>query len=263
MQASATENHALSKRPGTPQLMGRRLGEDTAPWPQERKEVSLSRAWSQIKLTDSNGQQGKSMSKFLSSRLLITAILATSLCACASARSTKEIKEIAMTSAGVSTTTPKPFTAESLLRSILGLVKNTSSVRDISVDDLAAAVEAPATSFGAEKFGYSGDITAQWGYALVLRNAGNPHARLDLEFLDGSPRRDTPAMDICSLDFEHVASELDAAGFKREQVYGEHGRVMYDRFYRPGISVEVDSTGRSATPSSNGHRFCVLALRVK
>jgi len=151
-----------------------------------------------------------------------------------------------------------------LLTRLLNLIRTTKSISVLTIEQLSTAMKQPARSFGPGKSGFSGNLTPRWGFALLLRNAGETRARLDFEFLDSSPRRDTSATGICSTDVDYVVSELEAVGFKRETVYGEHGSVLHDRFYRPGLSIEMDSIREPYSASSDtAPRSCVLALRMQ
>lgn len=206
------------------------------------------------------------MSGYALARPLTIALCAVAFCGCASATTSSPADR----APGYPAPLPAqdlpsgPFTSGQLLADLLDLIRTTQSISALTIEQLSTAMKQPVRSFGPGKSGFSGNLTPNWSFALVLRNAGEARARVDFEFLDGSPRRDTSATEICSLDLDYVASELRAVGFKRETVYGEHGRVMHDRFDRPGFSIEVDSISEPyATSSDSSPRSCVLALRMQ
>ena len=60
-----------------------------------------------------------------------------------------------------------------------------------------------------------------------------------------------------------VASALDAAGFKRETVRGEHGRVIYDRFDRPQLSIKVDTMPENPNAIGDATHACVRLVTVQ
>lgn len=190
--------------------------------------------------------------------------VAFSGCACATASSPTDHEPGYPAPLPAQDSPPVTFSSEQLLTRLLNLIRTTKSISALTIEQFSTAMKQPARSFGPGKSGFSGNLTASWGFALVLRNAGETRARLDFEFLDGSPRRDSYATEICSADVDYVASELEALGFKRGTVYGEHGSVIHDRFYRPGLSIEMDSIREPHSASSDRTpRSCVLALRME
>lgn len=195
-------------------------------------------------------------------RTLLIAILSTLLPAGASAERSNSIQQAPIT---ITTSTPSAatWTAETLLRNLLGLIKTSSSARGISAHDLSVAMKQPAIELGSDRFGYSGHLSPDWGFALMLRHPGDAAARVDLEFLDATEQNNAPATDICNIDFDEVATELEGAGFKRDMVHGEHGRTIYDLFHRTGLSIKIESFGEASAPPDKILRSCIRSLSIQ
>ncbi|MBL0734445.1 hypothetical protein JJW16_08700 [Stenotrophomonas maltophilia] len=193
------------------------------------------------------------------------ALSVATLCACAQAADRTPIFQGTDTMAPSvpETSPPSPLTAEQLLLRLLDLIKSTTSTRELTAERLSAAMQAPAQAFGPGHFGYGGTLTPEWGYGLELKRAGAADARLDLNFIDTSSDRRASAAAICQVDFNHFASALDAAGFKRETVRGEHGRVIYDRFNRPRLSIKVDTMPENPDATGGATHACVRLVTVQ
>ncbi|MBN5142666.1 hypothetical protein JY471_09015 [Stenotrophomonas maltophilia] len=193
------------------------------------------------------------------------ALSAATLCACAHAadRTPTSQGTDTMAPAVSETTSPSPLNAEQLLLRLLDLIKATTSTRELTAELLSAAMQAPAQVFGPGHFGYGGTLTPEWGYGLEVQRAGTADARLDLNFMDTSSDRKASAAAICQVDFNHFASALDAAGFKRETVRGEHGRVIYDRFDRPQLSIKVDTMPENPHALGDATHACVRLVTVQ
>lgn len=159
--------------------------------------------------------------------------------------------------------TPATFTAEQLLLRLLDLIKSTRSTSELTIERLSVAMQQPALTFGPGHFGYGGRLTPEWGFGLEVKRAGSPDARLDFEFINATPESDMAATDICQVDFERFASELTAAGFTRETVWGEHGRVSYYGFDRPDMNITVDTRGEASVPPEKVSHQCVRLVTVQ
>lgn len=159
--------------------------------------------------------------------------------------------------------TPTTFTAEQLLLRLLDLIRSTKSASELTVERVSAAMQQPALTFGPGHFGYGGRLTPEWGFGLEIKKAGSADARLDFEFINAAAESDIAATDICTVDFERFASELTAAGFTRETVWGEHGRVSYYSFERQDMSIAVDTRGEASFPPEKVTHECVRLVTVK
>ncbi|MEG2803686.1 hypothetical protein [Stenotrophomonas sp.] len=204
----------------------------------------------------------KRVARRLSAGTGISAFLAVLLGGCATTPLIGQSTGRSTTTAPV-TSSPSSSTPEGILRIVLTLIQTSSAAQDISLDSFTQAIGSPPARFRADRRGYSGNLTEHWDFLVVLDKAGTTDARLDVEFIDATADRRAPAPEICAMSLEQAADELEAAGFRRETVYGEHGRYMYDRFRRSGLSVEVDSMGAPAVPPQRSMHACILAVRVR
>ena len=168
-----------------------------------------------------------------------------------------------MASTASDAATPSALSADQLLLRLLDLIKDTTSTRELTLERVSQAMQAPAQSFGPGHFGYGGTLTPEWSYGLEVKKAGAADARLDLNFIDTTADRKANAAAICQVDFNHFASALDAAGFKRETVRGEHGRVIYDRFDRPQLSIKVDTMPENPHALGDATHACVRLVTVQ
>lgn len=155
------------------------------------------------------------------------------------------------------------FTAEQLLLRLLDLIKSTNSADELTMERVSAAMQQPALTFGPGHFGYGDRLTPEWGFGLEVNKAGAPESFLDLNFIDTTPEKRAGATDICKIDFDQFASELAAAGFIRETVWGEHGRVSYYHFSRPSLSIRVVTIGEDSTPLDKITHDCVRRVTVR
>lgn len=158
---------------------------------------------------------------------------------------------------------PAPLTAEQLLLGLLDLIKTTRSASELTIERVSAAMKQPALTFGSGHFGYGGKLTPEWGYGFEVKKAGAPGTRLDLNFIDITPGKKASATALCKIDFERFSSELQSAGFTREAVRGEHGRIIYNRFDRPELSVKVDTVLEDSSPSGAKAHPCVRLVTVQ
>lgn len=157
---------------------------------------------------------------------------------------------------------PATFTAKQLLLGLLDLIKATRSASELTVEGVSAAMKQPAQTFGPGHFGYGGTLTPEWGYGLEVKKAGSARTRLDLDFIDTTSNQSAAASGICQIDFDRFASDLQAQGFVRETVRGEHGRVAYEQFQRDSMSVIVDRIGEASTSPQEIAHACVRHVTV-
>lgn len=157
---------------------------------------------------------------------------------------------------------PATFTAEQLLLGVLDLIKTTHSTSELTVERLSAAMRQPAQTFAPGHFGYGGTLTPEWGYGLEVKKSGSARTRLDLDFIDTTSNQSAATTGICKIDFDRFASDLQAQGFVRKTVRGEHGRVAYEQFQRNGMSIIVDRTGETSTSPQEIAHACVRHVTV-
>lgn len=168
-----------------------------------------------------------------------------------------------MASTASDAATPSALSADQLLLRLLDLIKDTTSTRELTLERVSQAMQAPAQRFGPGHFGYGGTLTPEWSYGLEIKKAGAADARLDLNFIDTTADRKANAAAICQVDFDQFASDLQAAGFKRDTIRGEHGRVIHDRFDRPDLTIKVDTMAEDAAPSGKPAHACVRLVTVQ
>lgn len=168
-----------------------------------------------------------------------------------------------MASTASDAATPSALSADQLLLRLLDLIKDTTSTRELTLERVSQAMQAPAQNFGPGHFGYGGTLTPEWSYGLEIKKAGAADARLDLNFIDTTADRKANAAAICQVDFDQFASGLQAAGFKRDTIRGEHGRVIHDRFDRPDLTIKVDTMAEDSTPSGKPVHACVRLVAVQ
>ena len=154
-------------------------------------------------------------------------------------------------------------TAEFLLLRLIDLIKQSTSVQHLTPDRVSAVMQRPVTFFTQGRFGYRGTLTSDWDYTLEIEVTKSNGTRLDLEFIDATPRRLATATEICQIDFDRFASELANAGFSRITINGEHGIVVYDRFDRPNLSIKVSTRNAAPTPLETTKQSCVQLLTIQ
>lgn len=190
-------------------------------------------------------------------------VAALSACAHAADRTPTSQGTDTMPSSVSETAASSPLDAKQLLLRLLDLIKATTSTREFTAERLSAAMQAPAQTFGPGHFGYGGTLTPEWGYGLEVKRAGAADARLDLNFIDTSTDQKASAAPVCQIDFNQFASALAAAGFKRETVRGEHGRVIHERFNRPQLSIKVDTMPGNPDANGDATHACVRLVTVQ
>lgn len=161
------------------------------------------------------------------------------------------------------TTSSPTWNAERLLLGLLDLIKKSNSIKDFSPQRVSEYLNEPVITFAPGHFGYGGKLTADWGFSFELKHTYTDRARLDLDFIDTTPEHSATATDICQVDFDRISSELERAGFSRSTTYGEHGRIIDDRFDRPGMNIKVVTMGEAPKPPEKARHICVLAITVQ
>ena len=155
------------------------------------------------------------------------------------------------------------ISAEQLLLRLLELIKSSETIQDFTPERMGEAMKVKAQTFGPGHFGYGVALTRDWSYALEVNEKGISGSRLDLEFIDRKSTKDSPATDICKIDFNRFASALETAGFKQQPLYGEHGEIVFHRFDRPGLSITVATRGEADEPIEKISHACVRLVTVQ
>ncbi|MCC4595817.1 hypothetical protein NRY95_01415 [Xanthomonas campestris pv. phormiicola] len=168
------------------------------------------------------------------------------------------------------------LTAEQMLTRLLALIRTSKSVAEFTPQRLSEVmgVEVEYSEKGVERYGFGEKVSPEWTHGFEV-NTGKPYPRLDFGF-NPIVRGASPDMqDICRLDFDQFASQLEAMGFTRQHNFDSppqpppgqpslpNGRLLYDYFDRPGMHVEVYPEGeRVWTPGAGSGRSCVKMVIV-
>ncbi len=112
-----------------------------------------------------------------------------------------------------------------------------------------------------QQYGFSGELTADWGYSLVSLtelDGSRPH-RLMFSFEDGSADGNADMAPICDMDFADYDKALTGAGFASEAARGHHGEIEYWQYHRGDVSVLVHTRGES---DARADRACVSMIVI-
>lgn len=205
-------------------------------------------------------------------RPLLTAVIASCLVltACAHAQSEKVSpapREPTMTTDHTTTQDgdaplhPK-LTAEQALLRMLELIRTSKTIADFTPERLEQVMGVPISPRG-DGYGFYEPLTLQWSHVFFVEEvkAGlsitKPHRQFQFLFTPNSPGTSPSMTDICQVDFDKFAIELEVMGFSRGSYYDSppqppseefrlpHGRLMYDYFDRPDMRIEVYPRGES------------------
>lgn len=168
-----------------------------------------------------------------------------------------------MTSTAGSTTKPTPkLDAEHALLRLLELIRTTPAMRDLTQEKLAQVIGLDFVASGSGRYGAGERITQDWWYGVELDQTLAAGPRLDFSFNPDQTGAAPSMSEICALDFDRFASELEAMGFTRERYHGEHGRVIHDRFERAGLAVTVYSQQEASAPADKAAHACIRTVLV-
>mgnify|MGYP003472085268 FL=1 len=155
-----------------------------------------------------------------------------------------------------STTSASPrLDAEQSLLRLLELIRGSRSIDGITADRLQQTF---GVTFDAEAgvLGFGERLTRDWGSSFEFDPADG--GRFEFAFMPEPAGSYPPMGEICRLDFDRFAAELQAMGFRRETYRGEHNRVIHDRFERAGLTVTVYTRGEADEPPAKTTHACVL-----
>ena len=159
-----------------------------------------------------------------------------------------------------STTSASPrLDAEQSLLRLLELIRGSRSIDGITADRLQQTF---GVTFDAEAgvLGFGERLTRDWGSSFEFDPADG--GRFEFAFMPEPAGSYPPMGEICRLDFDRFAAELQAMGFRRETYRGEHNRVIHDRFERAGLTVTVYTRGEADEPPAKITHACVLRVLV-
>lgn len=189
------------------------------------------------------------------SRLLA---LAGSLALSACAQSPTAPNEApAMSPTAVSQAAPD---ARTLLQSLLELIRQTHRVQDITPERLGTAMGQHVATWGPSHYGFGGRVTPEWNYSAEVNGTGMNGASMDFSFGPVTPGASPDATGICALDFDAFDKALRDAGFAAQPYYGEHGELLWHRYQRDALSVEVLTKGETAAKATHA---CVTSVILR
>ncbi|MGH8082592.1 MAG: hypothetical protein ACREP7_18595 [Lysobacter sp.] len=196
--------------------------------------------------------------------LLVSACTAHTL----SPLSAKENAAMSQPSADVSA----PIDAGQLIWRVLKLIEAVHSAADLTPESIErhTGLRVHVDPADHSRYAASGQVAPDWAYSLasMTYKQGQTPTRLDFDFIDSRPDRDTPADTgaICPLDFEGYRRALVGQGFKpvalaensRDPGFGYRGAEPW-RFIRAGVEVSVRTYG-DRDPGAGP--ACVSGLRI-
>lgn len=155
------------------------------------------------------------------------------------------------------------LTAEQLLTRLLELIKNATSVADITLAQVQQALGARLQTYGPSSWGGRARLTPTWSYAINALEDLPDGARLRLSFFDNEGGTSGDMSQICQLDFDTFTGALQNAGFTKTSIYGEHGESTFDSYTRGQLRVEVTSRGEAGGSSERVLHQCVQSIMVR
>ena len=149
--------------------------------------------------------------------------------------------------------------AEHSLQKLLDLLRGAHRIEDI---DGAALKRAFGVDFATHdgRLGFGEQVTADWWTSIELDPKSPYGPRFEFGFRPNDPNAYPSASDICALDFDRFAGELEKAGFRRETYRGEHNRVINDTFTRDALKVTVETRGENDDSPEKITHACVKTV---
>ncbi len=155
---------------------------------------------------------------------------------------------------------PRLNAEQSLLR-LLDLIRDSKTVADITPERLQATFGVPFDESDG-RFGFAEQLSHDWWTTYDLNPKRAYGTQFELAFRPSRPDEYPAATEICTVDFERFAAELQKQGFSRNTYRAEHNRVIHERFERPGLAVTVYTRGESdASPEKITHA-CVQMVHI-
>lgn len=180
-----------------------------------------------------------------------------------------------MTATAPTPAAPK-LTAEQVLTSLLTLVRDSRSIKDFTPEKLheVTGMTIEHAKDGSERYGFGEQLTPDWNYGFGVDKSLLQGPRFELSFNENPPGSSHPMTDICRIDFEKFASELESMGFTREPYYDAappappgqerlpHGSLLYWAFYRPELGIQVYPRGGANEPHEKINHACVQMVLI-
>lgn len=158
-----------------------------------------------------------------------------------------------------------PRTAQDALARVLELIRTGTSL-DVFTPDYVSRAMGQDVSYrrdGSGRFGAGGVLTTDWNYGFGINKTETKEAWFEFLFLPNPPDASPSMSDICQLDFEAFAGELEQMGFSRQRNLVEDGRWMSEIFERPGMRVEVFPRGEADTPAEKTTHQCIEWIHIR
>lgn len=164
----------------------------------------------------------------------------------------------------VSSGFPRPqLTVEVSVTRLLALLRNSRDAGEFTPERLSEAFGVAFQSRGGE-YSHGEAVSPRWAQNLEF----NPPARrLRFGFDPLQAGGDEDMADVC-YELERVATQLAGLGFRKEELRGEHGRLLAYRFERirdgvPEMRVEVAPQGEhSGRDRGSSGRMCVRSIEI-
>ena len=155
---------------------------------------------------------------------------------------------------------PRLDAERSLLR-LLDLIRDSRTIRDITAERLQQIF---GVAFASDdgRLGFGERLTGDWWSSFEFDPASTDGPRFEFSFRPDPPGTYPPLSDICKVDFDRFAAELQTMGFKRDTYRGEHNRVIHDLFQREGLTVTVHTRGEADNPPGKITHACVRMVLI-
>lgn len=155
---------------------------------------------------------------------------------------------------------PRLDAEQSLLR-LLELIRGSKTIADITPERLHTIFGVDFT-VASGRSGFGERLTRDWWSSLEL-DPDHPYGpRFEFSFRPDQTGAYPPFSDICQIDFDHFAAELQKMGFSRETYRAEHNRVIHDLFQRDGLTVTVYTRGEADSPPEKITHACVQMVLI-
>lgn len=151
------------------------------------------------------------------------------------------------------------MTAGQLLAHLLELITASTTIRDVTPRRIRAALGIELEKQPGGGFSANARLTTNWWYSLWLVPDFFLGPRLSFTLIDNDGGHSGPMTDVCSSDVDQFGAALQAAGFDRIPMYGEHGRRLGYLFQRTGLRVETLIRDASGEPDAE---CCVWSVQV-
>lgn len=159
-----------------------------------------------------------------------------------------------------SSAAPK-LSAEQTLQRVLDFARDNTRVADLNAERLRKIFGVPFETAGTN-IGYGEKVAPNWWSAIQLLTAPPNGPRLDVSFHPDPPSSNPAMTEICKLDYDRLAAELKAMGFKHQTYRAEHRRVIQENFERPGMTLWVYTQGEADEPREKITHACVRMILI-